>query len=60
MSQAESSYQLSQNEMKAMTRELEAIRVSNESLLAGGHCYKQELEALQSHSNIISLQNNDL
>ena len=39
---------------------LEAVRRSNESLLEAGHCYKQELHALQNHADLLALQNNDL
>ena len=43
-----------------MSREHEAIRVSSESLLVAGQCYKSELEALQNHAVILKLQNTDL
>lgn len=43
-----------------MSRELDSIRVSNESLLDAGHCYKQELLALQGHADVLAGQNNDL
>ena len=43
-----------------MGRELEAVRSSNEQLLETGHCFKQELHALQNHADILALQNNDL
>lgn len=46
--------------MQALSHELEAIRKSNESLLEAGHCYKQELHALQNHADLLALQNNDL
>jgi len=29
-------------------------------LLEAGHCYKQELHALQNHADLLALQNNDL
>ena len=43
------------SELNAIVRELETIRVGNESLLVSGQCYKQELEALQSHAQILKL-----
>ena len=42
----DSSYQKCESELKAMKRENEAIRISNESLLVASQCYKSELEAL--------------
>ena len=42
----DSSYEKCESELKAMTRETEAIRISNESLLVASQCYKSELEAL--------------
>ena len=56
----DSSYEKCESELKAMTRENEAIRVSNESLLVASQCYKSELEALKNHANILKLQNTDL
>ena len=47
-------------ELTGLSRELEAIRKSNESLLEAGHCYKQELHALQNHADLLAMQNNDL
>ena len=47
-------------ELVCIGRELEAVRTSNEGLLETGHCYKQELHALQNHADILALQNNDL
>lgn len=60
MSRAESNYIHNDNELQALARELEAIRKSNESLLEAGHCYKQELHALQNHADLLAMQNNDL
>ena len=60
ISRAESTYVCNDNELQALSRELEAIRKSNESLLEAGHCYKQELHALQNHADLLALQNNDL
>ena len=57
---AESTYVKSDNELQALSHELDAIRKSNESLLEAGHCYKQELHALQNHADLLALQNNDL
>ena len=37
---AESNFIKSDNELQALSHELEAIRKSNESLLEAGHCYK--------------------
>ena len=51
----ESNYIQSDNELQALSRELEAIRKSNESLLEAGHCYKQELHALQNHADLLAL-----
>lgn len=42
----DSSYEKCESELKAMKRENEAIRISNESLLVASQCYKSELEAL--------------
>ena len=55
MTLLESSNQKMDGELKAIVRELETIRVSNESLLVSGQCYKQELEALRSHAQILNL-----
>ena len=60
ISRAESTFVKNDNELQALSRELEAIRKSNESLLEAGHCYKQELHALQNHADLLALQNNDL
>ena len=60
MSRAESTFIKNDNELQALSRELEAVRKSNESLLEAGHCYKQELHALQNHADLLALQNNDL
>ena len=60
VSRCESNYLHLDNELQAFSRELEAIRRSNESLLEAGHCYKQELHALQNHADLLALQNNDL
>ena len=29
-------------------------------MLEAGHCYKQELHALQNHADLLAMQNNDL
>ena len=60
MGRAETTFVKNDNELQALSRELEAIRKSNESLLEAGHCYKQELHALQNHADLLALQNNDL
>ena len=57
---SESTYVKNDNELQALSRELDAIRKSNESLLEAGHIYKQELHALQNHADLLALQNNDL
>lgn len=49
-----------EGELGCLGRELDAIRRSNEQLLEAGHCFKQELHALQNHADILALQNNDL
>ena len=43
-----------------LSRELEALRVSNESQLQANQCYKQEMLALGNHADLLALQNNDL
>ena len=59
-SRAETTLAAKDCELQALSRDLDAIRMSNESLLDQGHCYKQELLALQSHANVLAGQNNDL
>lgn len=57
---AESKFIQLDTELTGLGRELEAVRSSNEQLLETGHCFKQELHALQNHADILALQNNDL
>ena len=60
MASTENKYMQLDAELACIGRELEAVRTSNEGLLETGHCYKQELHALQNHADILALQNNDL
>ena len=60
MGMSDNKYSHLENELSIIGRELEAVRMSNEGLLETGHCYKQELHALQNHADILALQNNDL
>ena len=60
MVKAENRFTQLESELGCIGRELEAVRQSNEGLLETGHCYKQELHALQNHADILALQNNDL
>lgn len=60
MGHTENRYMQLEAELTCIGRELEAVRTSNEGLLETGHCYKQELHALQNHADILALQNNDL
>jgi hypothetical protein len=60
MGMIDNNYMQLENELKIVGREVEAVRTSNEGLLETGHCYKQELHALQNHADILALQNNDL
>jgi len=55
MNQAEAKFIKLDNELSVLGRELEAVRTSNEQLLEAGHCYKQELHALQNHADILAL-----
>lgn len=47
-------------ELLALTQELDTIRCSNETLIDTNNCYQQELQALESHANVLASQNNDL
>ena len=60
MVKAENRFAQLDSELCCIGKELEAVRTSNEGLLETGHCYKQELHALQNHADILALQNNDL
>ena len=60
LARAQGTLAVKDQDLQALSRELDAIRVSNESLLDSGHCYKQELLALQSHADVLAGQNNDL